>query len=145
MPEESSLAAVRAAVQTILPAVDGRPGAVDLGVERHVAHSIDTFVPGFVDLLGSLLDAFAADIRPGVAFAELTVDERTRVLRLMCEEEGGDLRDIVDALLVFTYGGMYSEWTGFDPKTRVLRPPAAWDDMGFAGPVAGHPDYRQGP
>jgi hypothetical protein len=145
MPEEAALAAVRAAVEAILPSVDGRPGGVDLGVDRHVADSIDTFVPGFVDLLGSLLDAFASDVRPGVPFVDLTLDERGRVLRLMCDEESGDLRDLVDALLLFSYGGMYSEWTGFDPETRELRPPAVWADMGFAGPVTGHPDYRQGP
>ena len=142
VPEESALAAIRAAVEAIVPAVDGRPGAADLRVERHVADSLESFVPGFADLLGSLLDAYATDVRAGTAFVDLSLDERGQVLRLMSAEESGDLRDLVDALLVFTYGGMYSEWTGFDPATKALRPPAVWADMGFTGPVAGHPEYR---
>jgi hypothetical protein len=143
VPEESALAAIRAAVEAIVPAVDGRPGAVDLGVERHVAQSLEGYVPGFADLLGTLLDAYATDVRAGTAFVDLTLDERGQVLRLMSAEDSGDLRDLVDALLVFTYGGMYSEWTGFDPATGALEPPAVWADMGFAGPVAGHADYRK--
>lgn len=145
VPEESALAAIRAAVEAIVPSVDGRPGAADLGVERHVARSLEGYLPGFADLLGTLLDAYATDVRAGTAFVELTLDERTAVLRLMCAEESSDLRDLVDALLVFTYGGMYSEWTGFDPATGGLTPPAVWADMGYAGPVDGHPDYRAEP
>jgi hypothetical protein len=49
----------------------------------------------------------------------------------------------VDALLVFTYGGMHSEWTGYDRARGALRAPAVWADMGYGGPARGHPVYRE--
>lgn len=143
IPEASSIEAVRAAVEAIIPSVEGRPGAAELGVERHVVDSIEQYLPGFVDLLATLLDAYAADVRPGVGFVGLDVDERGHVFRAMSREESADLRDIIDGLLVFTYGGMYSEWTGYDRERRTLDRPAAWDDVDYHGPSEGHPDYRE--
>jgi hypothetical protein len=144
MPEAASLLAIRAAVEVIVPLVDGDPGAADLGVDRHVAEAIEQYLPGFVDLLGTLLDAYAADVRAGAAFVSLTADERSQVLRAMCREEGPDMQDIVDGLLVFTFGGMYSEWTGFDRATGTLEPPQVWASIGFGGRSDGYPEYRQG-
>src|SRR6185437_14468584 len=92
------MATVRAAVEAIVPPVDGFPGAAETGVERHVVHSLELFVPGFAQLLVTLLDAYAVDVRAGVTFTELTVEERGRVLRLMSAEDSPDLQDIVDAL-----------------------------------------------
>src|SRR6266487_1331320 len=114
MPEESALATIRAAVDAIVPAVDGRPGAVEMGVDRHVADLIDLAFPGFVDLVAILLDAYASDLRPGTSFVGLTIDERGEVFRQLSNEPTQDSRDVIDALLVFTYGGVYSEWTGLD-------------------------------
>lgn len=133
---------MRAAVEAIVPAVGGSPGAADLGVHEHVLDSLERFVAGFGDLLVTLLDAYAGDVRAGAAFTELDVAERQRVLRAMSMEASGDMADVVEGLLVFTYGGMYSEWTGYDRATRTLTRPRAWDDVGFAGPVRGHPVYR---
>ena len=144
MPDEAALATIKAAVEVIVPPSDGRAGAADLGVERHVVEAIEQFLPGFVDLLATLLDAFAADVRPGVAFRELNAGERTEVLRAMSREESPDMQDIVDGLMVFTYGGFYSEWTGYDKGSKTLRPPDAWSRMGYRGPSLGVPEYREG-
>jgi hypothetical protein len=145
MPEPASIEAVRAAVEAIVPTTDDRPGGAELQVHRHVVEALDRFLPGFVDLAGTLLDAYATDVRPGARFTELTPDERTEVLRAMSLEENADMADVVDGLLLFTYGGMYSEWSGYDRRTRQLAPPQAWDRMGFAGPSDGHPRYRDDP
>jgi gluconate 2-dehydrogenase subunit 3-like protein len=143
MPEPASIEAIRAAVEAIVPGVGDRPGGAELQVHLHVAEALDRYLPGFVDLAATLLNAYAVDVRPGASFSELTPGERTRVLRAMSLEEGPDMRDIVDGLLVFTYGGMYSEWSGYDRESRDLRAPAVWGQMGFHGPSDGHPDYRE--
>jgi hypothetical protein len=142
MPDEGVIRTIRAAVEAIVPSVDGRPGGVDLGVERHVVRSIELYVPGFADLLATLLDAYAADVRRETAFADLEPEERREVLRFMSLEEAPDLQDCVDGLLVFTYGGMYSEWTGHDRATGRLTHPRAWADLGYGGPSEGRPGYR---
>ena len=46
-------------------------------------------------------------------------------------------------LMVFTYGGFYSELTGRDDAPGALTPPRAWADTGYHGPVLGHPLYRE--
>ncbi|HEY3211074.1 MAG TPA: gluconate 2-dehydrogenase subunit 3 family protein [Actinomycetota bacterium] len=143
MPEPASIEAVRAAVEAIVPATGDRPGGADLQVHLHVVDALDLFLPGFVDLAATLLDAYAVDVRQGASFTELTIEERSRVLRAMCLEDNADMRDVVDGLLVFTYGGMYSEWSGYEPETGALQPPRAWDALGFHGPSDGHPDYRE--
>lgn len=142
--ERPGAAAIRAAVETIAPPRDGRPGGVDLGADRHVVDLIDLALPGFVDMIGMLLDAYANDVRAGASMVELSVDERGRVLRLLASEDFQDARDIVDAIFVFTLGAMYSEWSGYDRATGRLDPPAAWAIMGYHGPVDGVPDYRAG-
>jgi hypothetical protein len=144
MPDQAGVETIKSAVEAIVPSVDGRPGAAELGVERHVVEAIELFLPGFVDLLVTLLDAYAADVHPGAAFTDLSLDQRREVLRAMAKEESPDMQDIVDGLMVFAYGGFYSEWTGYDRTTRRLEPPQAWVAMGFAGPSLGHPDYRVG-
>lgn len=138
------MATIRAAVDAIIPGMEGRPGAAELDVARHVAEAIELYLPGFVDLLVTLLDAYAVDIRSGAAFTELTHEERGEVLRAMSKEESPDMQDIVDGLQVFTFGGFYSEWTGYERQSRSLIPPQVWDDMGYQGPSLGHPGYREG-
>ena len=145
MPDDDSIQTLRAAVEAIVPALAGRPGGAELGVEQHVSQALEKTVPGFADLIAILLDAFAGDVRPGATFVQLTLEERGEVLRLMTNGETQDLRDAVDAVLVFTYGGMYSEWTGYRRATRELRPPDVWQRVGYHGPVAGVPDYRPAP
>lgn len=139
MPDAGSIATIRSAVETILPASADRPAAADLDVHRHVVDLIEMALPGFVDLIAALLNAYAG----GAPFSGLTADERSAVLRAMCTDESQDVRDAVDALLVFTYGGMHSEWTGYDRASGNLRAPAVWAEMGYGGPVRGHPDYRE--
>jgi len=146
MPDVSSLATIRAVVETVVPPGGDQPGAAELGVERHVAGLIEQLFPRFVDLLAMLLDAYAADVRQGALFVELETEERGTVLRTMSMEGEGtqDMRDAVDALMVFTLGGVYSEWSGYDRATGALTAPASWKAMGYHGPVAGHPRYREG-
>jgi len=135
VPDEASIATLRAAVEAIVP------GSAELRVHEHVAHAVELATPGFVDLIAILLDAFATDVRAGATFAELSLPERGEVLRLMSNGETQDLRDAVDALLVFTYGGMYSEWTGYDRGTGTLTPPDVWATLGYHGPADGVADY----
>ena len=144
MPDEAALDTLRAAVEGIIPSVDGRPGAAELNVSRHVAEAIDLYLPGFVDLLVTLLDAYAADVRSRASFTELTLEERGEVHRAMSKEDSPDMQDVVDGLMVFAYGGFYSEWTGYDRRSGALDPPRAWAAMGFTGPSLGHPEYREG-
>jgi hypothetical protein len=142
MPMDSSLRAVEAVVDTIAPDVPEGPGGVALGVHRHVSESIEAALPGFVDMLAMLLDGYASEARPGASFADLDPEERGAVLRAMGREDSQDMKELVGALFLFTYGGMYSEWTGYDRATRDLEPPQVWRELGFRGPVRGNPEYR---
>jgi gluconate 2-dehydrogenase subunit 3-like protein len=142
MAAESSVAAIRAAVEAVLPSTVSGPGAAELGVERHVVEQIEVTFPGMLDLLEIMLNAYASDVVAGSAFEDLSIEDRQQVLRLMSMEESQDIVEIVDAILVFTYGGVYSEWTGYDRATGRLDPPAVWDEVGYPGPSRGHPVYR---
>jgi len=136
--------AIRALVETIAPPYDGRPGGLEMGADRHVIELLDLALPGFVDMIGMLLDAYAADVREGATLTELTIEERGQVIRAMAAEEAQDPRDVLDAVFVFTLGAMYSEWSGYDRATRTLHPPATWDRVGYHGPVDGVQAYRDG-
>jgi Gluconate 2-dehydrogenase subunit 3 len=142
MADPESVAAIRAAVDAMLPATDGRPGAVDLGVERHVVEQAEGAMQGSTDLMAALLNAFAEGVNPGVGFASLSREERIEVLRTMYADEAQDIRDVVDTIQIFAIGGMYSEWTTYDPATRDVQRPAVWDDVGYHGPVDGIPEFR---
>jgi hypothetical protein len=143
MAGDSAVATIRAAAEAILPATVDGPGAAELGVERHVVEQIEATFPGMVDLLEVLLNAFASDVVPGTEFGDLSIEDRQQVLRIMSSDESQDVVECVDALLVFTYGGVYSEWTGYDRATGRLDPPAAWAEVGYPGPSRGHPEYRR--
>jgi hypothetical protein len=145
MPDPASLDAIRAAVEVMLPSTDGSPGGVELGVDRHVEEQVEGALPGTIDLIAALLNAYAEAVRPGVGFAALTMEERERVLRTMVTDDTQDIRTAVDTIQIFALGGMYSEWTGFDPATRELRAPAIWAEVGYRGPVRGWPEYREDP
>ena len=139
MPDEPALASLRAAIEAIAPPVDGQPGGVELGVEHHVVKQIEMYLPGFTEMLAALLDAYAMDVRPGTAFADITLEERGEVFRLMASEESQDIREAIDAVFVFTLGGVYSE-SRAPAGERV----PSWDRVGYLGPSLGHPVYREG-
>lgn len=144
MPDAASLDAIRAAVDTVVPEAEGLPGALAMGVDRHVVDLIEQSFPGFVDLIAALLNAYAADVKAGASFAELTPDERSKVFRIMSTDPSQDIRDAVDALIVFTSGGSYSEWSRYDRAAGLLAgAPPTWAHVGFHGPSHGHPDYRE--
>jgi len=142
MPDPDAVAAVRAAVDAMLPPTEGKPGAADLGVERHVVEQSEGAMQGSADLMAALLNAYADGVRSGVPFAELSRADRVTVLRTMYADEAQDIRDVVDTIQVFAIGGMYSEWATFDGRTRELQRPATWDDVGYHGPVDGVAEYR---
>ena len=139
MPDQAALDAIKAVVETIAPRTEAGPGAAEMDVHRHVAESIDSALPGFVPMLLMLLDAYAADVRAGEAFADLSPEERGAVLRTMAGEQTQDMKEVVGALFLFTYGGMFSEWSGYDRATRSLTPPWTWEALRFRGPVDGNP------
>jgi hypothetical protein len=141
--EPSAVAAIRAAVEAIVPPTDGSPGGADLGVHRHVVEQLDRVTPGLPDLIGALLDAYAADVRRDASFAQLDLEERGRVIRAMGEEEAQDVQEALGAIFVFALGGSYSEWSGYDRASGRLDPPPAWADMGYPGPALAHPVYRE--
>lgn len=143
MADPGSEATIRAAVEVILPPRGGRPGGVELGVHEHVVHSLELALPGFVDLIAALLDATAMEADPGKPFVDLDHAGRTAALRALSSDEAQDVREAADALLVFSFGGMYSEWSGYDRASGELTPPAVWEEIGFHGPSLGHPEYRE--
>jgi hypothetical protein len=142
MPDPASIDAIRAAVDAIVPPTDGLPGGADLGVERHIVEQAEGAMQGSSDLIAALLNAYAEAVRPAVGFAGLDRAERVQVLRTMSSDESPDIREVADTLQVFTLGGYFSEWTGFDPKTRRLERPQVWDEVVYNGPVSGVPEYR---
>jgi hypothetical protein len=143
MPDPASIDAIRAAVEAMLPATDGSPGAAELGAERHVVEQAEGAMPGASELIAALLNAYAEAVRPGAGFAALSREERVQVLRTMYRDESAEIRAVVDTIQVFATGGMYSEWSGFDPRTREVRPPPTWAEVGYRGPVPGWPEYRE--
>jgi len=139
--QPETVEAIRAAVDAVSPRTPEAPGADDIGIHEHVIDLIDGYVPGFSDMTAALLDAYAAGVKPGARFAELSLQERAAVFREMSTEEAQDIRDALDALFVFTLGGMYSEWSA---RRSGYPRPESWDRVGFHGPSDGHPDYRNG-
>jgi hypothetical protein len=145
MPEPHSLDTFRAAAGTVLPATDDLPGAVEAGADRHAVELIELALPGFVDLITALLDAYAADVVAGARFVDLDDAGRGAVFRAMSSDESQDVRDAIDAVFVFCLGGTYSEWSVYDRTARALRSaPPMWSVVGYDGPVVAHPDYRDG-
>ncbi len=130
---------IRAAVEAVSPRTGDAPGGVEIGVHEHVVQQVDGYVPGFSDMTATLLDAYAAGVKPGARFAELTLEERAVVFREMSMEEAQDIRDALDALFVFALGGVYSEWSA---RRSGYSRPESWDRVGFHGPSDGHPQYR---
>jgi hypothetical protein len=142
MPDPASIEALRAAVETVVPPTDEMPGGLDVRADEHIATLLEQNLPGSLDMLAALLNAYAMDVRSGATFAELSLEERGAVFRAMSTDESQDIRDVVDAVIVFSYGGTYSEWSGYNRATGELKAPPAWEAAGFHGPVHGHPDYR---
>ena len=143
MAEPDTVAAIRAAVEVVAPPTDGLPGGLEVGADRHVIDLVEQSLPGLIDMAAALLNAYAGEVRADTAFADLTVSERSAVLRAMASDDSQDIRDAVDALIVFTSGGTYSEWSGYDRATGKLQPPPTWSHTGFHGPSLGHADYRE--
>ena len=143
MADPASIETIRAAVDTITPADGDFPGALALGADRHVIDMLELGLPGITDMFAALLDAYAGEVRAGATFAALEPAERSAVLRAMSTDESQDIRDAVDALIVFGNGASFSEWSGYDRVSRSLKAPRSWSIVGFGGPSHGHPDFRE--
>lgn len=143
MPDPASLETLRAACDTVAPATDGMPGAIDLRSHVHVVDMLEQGLPGITDMIAALLNAYAADISLGTPFKDLSHEDRGKVFRAMSNDDSQDIRDAVDALIVFACGGTFSEWSGYDRTTGTVEPPPTWAAVGFHGPVHGHPNYRE--
>jgi hypothetical protein len=116
-----------AACDTILP------GSSAAGLHERVAGLFDAAIPGYSLLSSGLLDAFAVDVRPEASFADLTDEERSQVLRTMLADEGVDVRDVADGIILFTLGQNYSET---HPERESI-----WRRIGYHGPSEGIADY----
>jgi hypothetical protein len=132
---------LRAAVEVVLPAGDGFPSGLEVGAERHIRDAFESVLPGATDLLAGLLDAYAADAG-AAGFTSLDADARAGVLRTMLADPSADVREMAESILLFGYGALVSEWSGYDRATKTLKRPAMWDTLGFGGPVEGYPEYR---
>lgn len=143
MPDPASIETLRAACDTVAPATDGMPGALDLRSDEHAIDMLELGLPGITDMVAALLNAYASEVVLGTPFIELSHDDRSKVLRAMSNDESQDIRDAVDAIIVFTCGGMFSEWSGYDRAGGTLTAPPTWNAVGFPGPSHGHPNYRE--
>jgi hypothetical protein len=143
MPDPASLETLRAACDTVAPTTAPMPGAIELRSHEHVADMLEQGLPGITDMIAALLNAYASEISMGTPFTELSHEDRGKVFRAMSNDESQDIRDAVDALIVFACGGTFSEWSGYDRATGNVTPPATWAAVGFPGPSHGHPNYRK--
>jgi hypothetical protein len=141
MADPDSAATIRAVVEALLPATEGRAGALDVDADLHAVDQLDKYLPGFPDMAAALFDAYASGVKPGASFKELSIEERVQAMREMASDESQDIREALDAVTVFAIGGAYSEWSARhqDPPR-----PRTWDDTGYPGPSDGYPDYREG-
>src|SRR2546430_15521066 len=94
-PDPDAVAAIRAAVDAMLPPTDGKPGAAELGVERHVVEQAEGAMQGSTDLMAALLNAYADGVEAGVPFAGLSRGARVTGLRPMYADEAQDPRRFV--------------------------------------------------
>jgi hypothetical protein len=129
---------LRALVDTVLPQTGGLPPASAVGADRRVRDCLDLLQPGATRLLFLLVDMYTRGEVGFGAFPELPQDKRDRVLHALADEDDDDLRDAVDAVLVFALNGYLTEWNRYDPQTAELHRPHVWDRMGYHGPSLGH-------
>ena len=134
--------ALRAVVDVIIPAADGRPQASALGVHRRVASCLEMAQPGATSLLVLLLDMYARVQRPDAIFTELTPGQQDSVLRELAADESDDLRDLVDVVHVYTLNGYFSDWQDCSPETGGFTAPPVWQAMGYHGPSLEHLAYH---
>lgn len=132
---------LRAVVEIAFPAGDGIPSGLSVKAEDHIRDAIELLLPGASDLLAALLDGGAME-RGVASFVELGAEDRAEVFRSMLAEPVADIREAAEAVLLFGFGAIYSEWGNYTNGT--LTRPGVWDTIGYAGPVEGHAEYRRG-
>jgi hypothetical protein len=136
-------AALRALVDIVVPRHDGLESASERGVHEHVASCLEALQPGSVKMLLLLLNIHARNVDPATRFADLDPEARATVFADLAEDDAEEIRDAVDGVLVFTLGGYFSDWSGYDRASRRLDPPPVWRRLGYEGPSQEHlPDAR---
>jgi hypothetical protein len=131
---------LRAVVDLAFPEGDGIPSGLSVKAEEHIRDGIELILPGATELLTALLDGGAME-RGADSFLALPADGREHVFRAMLADPVADIRETAEAVLLFGFGAIYSEWSSYDPSSRTLTRPPVWDTVGYDGPVLGHPDY----
>lgn len=129
MYDDALMGTFAAASETVLP------GSTSHDVHHRVVALFDAALPGYPVLVHGLLDAFAHESH-GSAFAELSEDQRSKVLKTMMADASVDVRDVVDGLFLFTLGQSYNE--AHPDHERV------WERIGYHGPSEGIPNWDRG-
>ncbi len=131
---------LRAVVELAFPEGDGIPSGSSVRAEEHIRDGIELILPGATDLLAALLDGGAME-RGAESFVALSREDRDAVFRAMLAEPVADIREAAEAVLLFGFGAIYSEWSSYDATARTLTRPPVWDTIGYDGPVLGHPEH----
>ena len=131
-------AALRALVDVVLPRHAGLEAASERGVHEHVAACLEAMQPGSVRMLILLLDIHARNVDSAARFADLGPEGRARVFSDLAVDDADEIRDAVDGVLLFTLGGYFSDWSGYDRASRRLDAPPVWRRVGYRGPSEHH-------
>ena len=131
---------LRALAETVVPGPphDETLGAAEIEAERFIAHYLESVIPGLSEGVATILDGMATELREGKAFVELSLEERSYVLKKLCAHEVADLRDLGDLLMVLSVASVYSEWSGLDSNGELTRAPLGWELTGWPGPTDGY-------
>jgi hypothetical protein len=130
---------LRAVAETVVPGppADEAFGAPEIEAERFLAHYLDTLIPGLSEGVVTILDGMAAERKEGVAFADLSLEDRGTILETLASHEMNDLRDLGDLLIVLSIAAVYGEWSGLDSDGELTRVPLGWELTGWPGPSEG--------
>lgn len=132
-------AALRAVAEAFVPGAPGDPtaGAPEIHAERFLGHYLDLLLPGLSDAVPQMLDGLASSEREGARFAELDLDERTRLLDALAVHEVAEMRQLGALLGALSLAALYGEWSGQDEHGALVRRPVGWDLTGYPGPSPG--------
>jgi hypothetical protein len=138
VPEDAALT-LRAAAEVFVPGPphDPTPGAADVHADLFIAHYLEFLIPGLAQGLPDLLNEMATSHFDGKPFAELTLQERARVLDLLSTHDVEQLRELPTLLGLLSVAAVYGEWTGQDADGALIRTPLGWQLTGFDGPSRG--------
>jgi hypothetical protein len=134
-------ATLRALAEAVVPGPphDVSFGGAEIEAERFIAHYLEAVIPGLSEGVVTILDGLATELRSGVSFLELSLEDRGVALRRLCEHEVQDLRELGDLLMALSLAAVYGEWSGLDEHGTLTRQPLGWELTGWPGPAEGYP------